>query len=523
MPALALDPSRPWPRLNPHALHGLAGEFVRAMQPHTEADPAGLLIQFLVTAGILLGRRAGIRVGRGVHYPNLYSVLVGGTGGLGRKGTSFADVRAFFQQVEPVFVKERITSGLSSGEGFLMEVRDRITKTNEKGELIVLEEGVADKRTLWFEAEFSNVLAVKGRDGNTLSSHLRNGWDGWGVLKVATKNSQLRATDAHIGLIGHITPYELSTCLSEGDAFNGFANRILFACVKASQRLPFGGPNVPLPVLADRLRQRVAFCDHLREIDWSDGARPLWIELYDQIRPVQDGLVTALSSRAEAQLVRLCLIYALLDESPVVSPLHVLAAKAVWDYCKASLDFLFGAESSLVDPFKQILFDLIQSKPGINRHRLDAEMSFPPRMKLASALIEMEEQGLVSRARERRGPEGGRPAECFYPVTQKPSNELVTGEVTGLLGKPGDTAAITSQDQAEGVTGRSLNRFPGLLGRQAREMTQEELHKAVDDLLSRVEPGESVDAVDAVDAEFGRVDSLEQAGPPEEEDDPDAA
>jgi hypothetical protein len=54
-------------------------------------------------------------------------------------------------------------------------------------------------------------------------------------------------------------------------------------------------------------------------------------------------------------------------------------------------------------------------------------------------------------------------------------------------------------------------------------MTQEELHKAVDDLLSRVEPGESVDAVDAVDAEFGRVDSLEQAGPPEEEDDPDAA
>jgi hypothetical protein len=463
------------------------------MQPHTEADPAGLLIQFLVTAGILFGRRAGIRVGRGVHFPNLYSVLVGGTGGLGRKGTSFADVRAFFHQVEPIFVRERITTGLSSGEGFLMEVRDQITKTDEKGVATIIDKGVTDKRTLWFEAEFANVLAVKGRDGNTLSSHLRNGWDGWSVLKVATKNSQLRATDAHIGLIGHITPYELSTCLSEGDAFNGFANRILFACVKASQRLPFGGPNVPLPVLADRLRQRVAFCDHLPGVEWSDGARPLWIELYDQIRPVQDGLVTALSSRAEAQLVRLCLIYALLDESPVVSPSHVLAAKAVWDYCKASLDFLFGAESSLVDPFKQILFDLIQSRPGINRNRLDAEMGYPPRMKLASALIEMEEQGLVSRARERRGPEGGRPAECFYPETRKPGNELVSGEVSGVSGDLNDTPDISIRSQAEGVSGRSLNRFPGFPGRQAREMTEGELHKAVDDLLNRVGPGLSTD------------------------------
>jgi hypothetical protein len=28
-----------WPELAPEALHGLAGDFVRMIEPHTEADP----------------------------------------------------------------------------------------------------------------------------------------------------------------------------------------------------------------------------------------------------------------------------------------------------------------------------------------------------------------------------------------------------------------------------------------------------------------------------------------------------
>jgi hypothetical protein len=42
----------PWPpMLAEDALHGLAGEFVRRVLPHTEADPAALLLQVLACAG----------------------------------------------------------------------------------------------------------------------------------------------------------------------------------------------------------------------------------------------------------------------------------------------------------------------------------------------------------------------------------------------------------------------------------------------------------------------------------------
>ncbi len=37
----------PWQELAAEALHGLAGEFVNTIEPHTEADPVALLVQLL--------------------------------------------------------------------------------------------------------------------------------------------------------------------------------------------------------------------------------------------------------------------------------------------------------------------------------------------------------------------------------------------------------------------------------------------------------------------------------------------
>ncbi|MBZ5583377.1 MAG: hypothetical protein LAQ30_14440, partial [Acidobacteriia bacterium] len=46
-----------WPAaLKPEAFHGLPGEWITMVQPHTEADPAALLVQFLVAFGSLIGR-----------------------------------------------------------------------------------------------------------------------------------------------------------------------------------------------------------------------------------------------------------------------------------------------------------------------------------------------------------------------------------------------------------------------------------------------------------------------------------
>ena len=48
--------SVPWPQIDEAAFQGLAGEAVKAIEPHSEADPVALLMQFLTMAGNLIGR-----------------------------------------------------------------------------------------------------------------------------------------------------------------------------------------------------------------------------------------------------------------------------------------------------------------------------------------------------------------------------------------------------------------------------------------------------------------------------------
>lgn len=81
-----------WPApITEHAFHGPAGEFVRLVEPHTEADPIALLIQQLVAFGVAAGRHAHLRIEASHHYPNEFCVLVGASG-KGRKGSSWDHV-----------------------------------------------------------------------------------------------------------------------------------------------------------------------------------------------------------------------------------------------------------------------------------------------------------------------------------------------------------------------------------------------------------------------------------------------
>ena len=119
------DAGRGWPEpLSEAAYHGPVGEFARLVEPHTEADAAALLVQFLVGFGNLCGSALFRFAGGGVaHHLNEYAVIVGDTS-RARKGTSWAEVERFLESVDSGWVKERVTSGLSTGEGLIWHVRD---------------------------------------------------------------------------------------------------------------------------------------------------------------------------------------------------------------------------------------------------------------------------------------------------------------------------------------------------------------------------------------------------------------
>jgi hypothetical protein len=205
---------RPGP-LGDAAYHGLAGEFVRVIEPESEADTAALLITFLLLYGNIIGRSAHMNGGGTKHRANLFAALVGPTAS-GRKGTAQRAISAQFDGIDDIWSSERVKSGLSSGEGIIFAVRDPVwvkhAKKAENNEIEnqfseLTDQGVADKRLMVIQEEFGAVLRMFERDGNILSNIIRLGWDGES-LETMTKNP-LKATNPHISIIGHISKEEL--------------------------------------------------------------------------------------------------------------------------------------------------------------------------------------------------------------------------------------------------------------------------------------------------------------------------
>ena len=55
-PTRSANDNTPWPDpLGACAYHGIAGEVVRALEPHTESDSAALLFQLLTAVGNCIG------------------------------------------------------------------------------------------------------------------------------------------------------------------------------------------------------------------------------------------------------------------------------------------------------------------------------------------------------------------------------------------------------------------------------------------------------------------------------------
>jgi hypothetical protein len=332
-----------WPEpLGAAAYHGLVGEIVRAITPGTEADPAALLVQLLVLAGCHLGPDSFYFVEGTRHAPRLFTVLVGKTS-IARKGSAFAQVRRLF---DAEWMRGHIAGGLSSGEGLIERVRDRTTReeVNKKtGERSIVEDdpGIDDKRLICVEEEFARVLRVKGRDQNILADILRQAWDGQD-LGVMTRKRTLHATAPHIAIIGHITADELNQQMDDLSTANGLGNRFLFCCVQRSKLLPFGGGAEP--AVFDDLRRQLAHRLDLAPrgaIGLDDVARVLWARVYPTLAGDGGGLIGALCARAAPLVMRIALVYALLDGREVIGEAHLQAGLEVWRYAEASARYAF--------------------------------------------------------------------------------------------------------------------------------------------------------------------------------------
>jgi hypothetical protein len=333
------------PKFNMDSLPGLLGEFVKAACHMSEADPAAVAATFLVRFGIECGPDPCVMVGDTGHSARLNAVIVGDSS-KSRKGTSAGPVKAFFQGIGDC---KTSPGPLSTGEGIIYAVRDeqkewKIDSKTKKGEWIVSDPGIEDKRLFVLDGEFANALAATRREGNTLSSILRCLYDD-GNAEPLTKNNRTKTTNAHVGIVTHITLFELKKLLTENEQLNGFGNRFLWVHASRNGVVPFPEPmdaNVKSS-LREKVAERLKLAQAGGIYELSPEARELYLEVYPTLSKAHHGIAGCMVNRAEAIVRRLSLIFACLEGHTEIERSDLDAAMVFWQYCKDSALYIFGS------------------------------------------------------------------------------------------------------------------------------------------------------------------------------------
>ena len=330
------------PSLPDSALYGTVGEIVRRILPHTEADPAAIYAQLLAGLGNLIGASPYFVADGSRHRPNLFAIICGRTA-KARKGTSWAQAKNILEAVDSQWFANRVETGIVSGEGITQVFDDD-----------------GDKRLLLVEGEFAQVLQVMKREGNTVSVLLRQAWDGQRIA-VLRRKDPIKVEGAHISMIGHVTLPELRRLLASVEMSNGLANRCLWIHADRSKLLPEGGGTPDTAKLIESLRAAVRAARARCEVQRDEEARILWREMYSQLSEPPPGRMGEILSRAEAQVMRIALLLALLDESAFIGKRHLEAALSIWRYCEASAAHIFAG--TFADPKAAKIWEALGNGP----------------------------------------------------------------------------------------------------------------------------------------------------------------
>ncbi len=329
------------------AFHGPIGELSNELCENSEADPIGVLLYLLTAIGNMAGRDAAILVDSKYHYPNIYATLVGKSS-VGRKGTAWSIAKSVLRTVNPKWVDKNVHNGFASAEALIMTLKE-LSETERYG-------ASEEERTIEVnggsvflnEEELGKLLVTAKRNGSIISSTLRGIWDG--DFSYATKDRVLKLKDVHVSIIGHITAHELNKLLDSTEMTNGFANRFLWIHVHRHQLIsdPFSGNNKNY---TPSLHKLIEIVSAIREMDaeiftTSANARRYFAKIYAQISEPPEGILGELEARGAAIIIRLALIFAICDRTKVITDNHFKAAKAIWDYNVASIQYIFSSPNN---------------------------------------------------------------------------------------------------------------------------------------------------------------------------------
>lgn len=375
-------------QINDQAFWGLSGQIVRAIQPHSEADPMALLVQLITAFGNAIGRNPHFMAEADEHHSNLFVVCVGDSA-KARKGSSWGYIERLMAVADPGWIQNCVKTGLASGEGLIWHLRD-----DRAGDYNFSGVPSGDKRLLSIEPEFASILKVIRREGNILSPILRSAWDGK-TLQSLTKNEPIKVSRPHISVVAHITKLELLNYVNHIEVANGLLNRFLFFYVQRSKCLPEGGnlPAEDLELMGQELKASIEFASKQGLLQRDILTKELWKYKYPKLSEGMPGVTGSLSARSEAQVMRLSLVLSLLNRKDHIEIDCMNAAFALHEYSKRSLDYIFGRQ--LGNLLADQILEYLESEPqGLTRTQINQRLSRNyQKTSLQSALDLLRESG----------------------------------------------------------------------------------------------------------------------------------
>lgn len=193
-----------------------------------------------------------------------------------------------------------------------------------------------------------------------------------------------------------MTKDELLRNLTGTEASNGFGNRFLWLFVQRSKELPF--PSMPddskMAELASRVGRAIRDARSIDAIGMTESFREKWKAVYRTLSADRPGLAGFLLGRAEAHVMRISALYAVLDGQHDMDLIHLNAALALWNHAEASTHLVVGDNTG--DPEADTILRALRERGALT----DTDISglfkgHTPALRLKQAKAILESAGLI--------------------------------------------------------------------------------------------------------------------------------
>lgn len=351
------------------------GEFANDAAQRTGVSASSLFLAGLSFTGAFIGRTVHARWGDGSHHPLLCVGMVATSATAGQDlichsiGRLFGRVAGFLPTGHtPVLAYERLSP--------------RLLSTAEASRALLVIEGFGD--TSW------------SRRSAGVHGHACAAWDGSGRYFPG------RNAPPALALVSFVHQRDLFDLDSSA---HEFAGRCLW-CIMSGHQVQHDRPQPLSDERLDRfarpLAEVIERSKAVGEMQFDRDVR--WDRHCDTLKHNND-FVGSFMHHGPEQMVRLAILFAMLDKSEEIKSQHVEAALSVWLQSRASVERVFGVGAT--DPGPQKLLALLRVPHS--RKELHALYSNHKRAdRLTAELESLEQSGLVVREII---PTAGRPRE----------------------------------------------------------------------------------------------------------------